>query len=89
MENFLNELNENEALRDDFLAQSSIDDAYEVAKPYLGDLSEEDFSKEMIGLAKNISGNDELDEEALESIQGGVESAFETVKTTIKELGGI
>jgi len=74
MENFLDELNENEILRDDFLAQTSIAGAYEIAKPYLDEgVTEEDFNSEMVNLAKNIVNNDELDETALENVQGGCE----------------
>lgn len=88
MENFLNELNENETLRESFLAQSSMGDAYEVAKPYLGDMSSDEFSNEMIGLAKNIVEKDGLSDEMLASVQGGCENesvAFYTVINAVEE----
>ncbi len=84
MENFLNELNSNEALRDAFLAQDSMSGAYEVAKPHLDGISEEEFNSEMINLAKNVVRNDELDDNALESIQGGCNTP-EVALATIQE----
>lgn len=89
MEDFLNELNENETLRESFLAQSSMSDAYEVAKPYLGDMSSDEFSDEMIGLAKNIVEKDGLSDEMLASVQGGCEDeivALLTVQGSISEI---
>ena len=85
MENFLDELNSNEELRDAFLAQDSMSGAYEVAKPHLDGISEEEFNSEMISLAKNIVKNDELDDNTLESIQGGVDKNPEVALATIQE----
>lgn len=74
MGKFLEELKENEELRDDFLAQSSMNGAYEVAKPYLEEnFSEDDFNTEMIGLAKDIVEKDGLSDEMLQAVQGGTE----------------
>lgn len=93
MENFLDELNENETLREEFLAQSSMDGAYEVAKPYLGEMSEDDFSNEMIGIAKNIVEKDGLSDEMLASVQGGITEneavALDTLKDKLLASGKI
>ena len=74
MGKFLEELKDNEELRDNFLAQNTMDMAYEVAKPYLEEnFSEDDFNTEMIRLAKDIVEKDGLSDEMLESVQGGTE----------------
>ena len=75
MGKFLEELKDNEELRDDFLAQNTMGMAYEVAKPYLEEnFSEDDFNTEMIKLAKDIVEKDGLSDEMLESVQGGTEN---------------
>ncbi len=71
MENFLNRLTEDEDLRSLFLAQDTIDGAYSVAKPYLEDITKEEFAKEMVGLARNIIETEPLSQEELKTIGGG------------------
>jgi|GEM_PF-1428113 len=74
MGNFLEELKDNEELRDDFLAQNSMSGAYEVAKPYLeDDFSEDDFNTKMIELARDVVEKDGLSDEMLAGVQGGTE----------------
>ena len=86
MEGFLNELTENERLRELFLAQNSMDGAYSVAKPYLGEISKDEFSREMTGLARNIVESGELSPESLESVSGGKEMPpWETVALAAAE----
>ncbi|MDQ5984095.1 MAG: hypothetical protein RUMPE_01127 [Eubacteriales bacterium SKADARSKE-1] len=79
MESFLNELTENERLRELFLAQNSMDGAYSVAKPYLSGMSKDEFSREMTGLARNIVESGELPPEALESVSGGAMKPWDMI----------
>lgn len=71
MEHFLDELTLNDELRSLFLTQKSMSGAYAVAKEYLGEMSQEDFSKEMTNLARNIIESGSLTDEMLSNVSGG------------------
>ena len=75
MEKFLEELTCNDELRSMFLAQRSMDGAYAIAEKYLGDMSKEEFSEEMTGLARNIIESGSLTDEMLENVSGGFRGA--------------
>lgn len=73
MEKFLNKLAEDEKLRSEFLKQTTPEEAYKVAKPYIGSMSMEEFAEQMVGLAKLMTKAEkgELSEDALNSVAGG------------------
>lgn len=77
MEKFLNKLAEDEKLRSEFLKQTTPEGAYEVAKPYIGSMSMEEFAEQMVGLAKLMTKAEsgELSEDDLDSVAGGAMNA--------------
>lgn len=71
MENLLEELTKNDGLRSVFLTQTSMENAYTLAKPYVGEMSQDEFSKEMTSLARNIIESGSLTDEMLANVSGG------------------
>lgn len=58
-------------MRSLFLAQRSMDGAYTIAEPYLGEMDKEGFSKEMTNLARDIIESGSLTDEMLSNVSGG------------------
>lgn len=73
MEKFLQAITENKEVREDFLKQKTPEGAYNVAKPYIGNMSMDDFAKQLVGLASAMDKmqSGELDENSLEAVSGG------------------
>lgn len=86
MENFLEALTENPAVRDEFLRQTTPEKAYLVAKPYLDGMSLEDFEVALLGIARCMDEVDvsKIPREKLVAVSGGRED-FEKAMYIIKE----
>lgn len=77
MENFFKVLTEDAVVREEFLRQTTPEGAYLVAKPYLDDISKEEFVESLMGIARAmdvVQGN-EFSEEDLTIVSGGVQVA--------------
>ena len=86
MENFLEALTENPAVREEFLRQKTPEKAYLVAKPYLDGMSLEDFEVELLGIARCMDEVDvsRIPKEKLVAVSGGSED-FAKAMDIIKE----
>ena len=73
MENFLQILVEDEKVREEFLQQTTPEGAYRVAKPFLDEMTIDEFIDELRGVARVMdSANSEiLREEDLCMVTGG------------------
>ncbi len=73
MENFLQVLMEDDQVREEFLQQTTPNGAYRVAKPFLDEMSIEEFIDELRGLARVMDNVDEkeLSPERLCMVTGG------------------
>lgn len=73
MEKFWQVLMEDDQVREDFLQQTTPEGAYRVAKPFLDDMSIEEFIDELRGLARVMDNVDseELSPERLCMVTGG------------------
>lgn len=85
MENFLNVLTEDEVVREQFLMQTTPKGAYLVAKPYIDEMTEEEFISELSGIAKFIDEDniEEISKESMVTVSGG--SSFDKVMKTFKK----
>lgn len=73
MEKFLTILTENAKVREDFLDQNTPEGAYRVAKPYLEDMTMDEFVEQLLGLvhALDTLQGTQLTEEDLNEVSGG------------------
>lgn len=73
MEKFLQAITEDEKVREDFLNQKTPEGAYSVAKPYIGNMSMDEFAKQLNGIARAMDQmqSEEIDENDLEAVSGG------------------
>lgn len=77
MENFLQILVEDEKVREEFLRQTTPEGAYRVAKPFLDEMTIDEFIDELRGVARVMDsvGSGQLSEEHLCMVTGGSFSA--------------
>lgn len=82
MENFLQALTEDEKIREEFLQQTTPEGAYRVAKPFLEDMTMDEFVSELRGLARfmDLESSEEISDERLHMVTGGI-SFVEVMKT--------
>lgn len=81
MEKFLKSLIEDADVRARFLKASTPEGAYNVAKPYVGGMSIEEFSDKMIALSEDIERKDKLSYNEIESVSGGSsQEAWQAIK---------
>ncbi len=73
MENFLQILVEDEKVREEFLRQTTPEGAYRVAKPFLDEITIDEFIDELRGVARVMDGvnSETLREEDLCMVTGG------------------
>lgn len=74
MEKFLEILTSDARVREEFLNQKTPEDAYRVAKPYIGDIGMDEFKDTLLGVARvmdKLQSGKELDENELNTVSGG------------------
>ncbi len=98
MEKFLELLTTNEEVREEFLNQKTPEDAYRVAKPYIGDVSMDEFRNTLLGVARvmdKLQSGQELDENELNTVSGGFnfnnfwQKTKDIKSTTIDKANGV
>lgn len=75
MEKFLEALSKDEKLMKKFGEQTTSEGLYSVAKPYIGNMTQEEFIEELKrvnDMGKKFESGGELSEDALESVSGGI-----------------
>ncbi len=75
MEKFLNLLVEDEKIREQFLLQRTPEGAYRIAKPYLDDMTSDEFKDSLAGLIESFESDDDskkiVDDKELGDVSGG------------------
>lgn len=98
MEKFLALLKKDEELLENFKSQTTSEGLYSIAKPYIGDMTQEEFINNMEPIfiaADKIQQGQELDDTELENVAGGMaistalflgSAAFSGVGSLIKAI---